>query len=80
MENTIVNELLYSVWIEFLQAQPHANVYHTPEKFATLTQAKGHSLAVWAAMVAGEVMALFLPVVMTLVNGPMRQWKPCCGM
>lgn len=69
----IVTVLDQETWKEFVESQPHGNVFHTPEMFRVFAQAKGHCPQLWAAVQDGNtIQALFTPIELTLYGGPLR--------
>ncbi|MEM2125313.1 MAG: GNAT family N-acetyltransferase [Candidatus Methanosuratincola sp.] len=71
----IVRNLDEQVWRDFVGKHPQGNIFHTPEMFAVYQLAAGHDPGLWAAVEDGsEVLALMLPVEITLLNGPARSF------
>ncbi|PWB51818.1 MAG: hypothetical protein C3F13_12980 [Anaerolineales bacterium] len=71
----IVNTLNDLIWRDFIEAQPQANVYHTPEMFQVFSNAEGHQPALWAAIKDdGTLLAMLLPVQVSLQNGSLHAW------
>ena len=63
----VVRTLPESSWRNFVNGHPHSNIFHTPEMFQVFQRTKGHRPEVWAAINAnGKVLALFLPIQVTL--------------
>jgi serine/alanine adding enzyme len=61
-----------TVWRSFVEQHPQGNIFHTPELFEVFSQARGHSTSTWAALdSSGEILALLLPVQITLFHGPL---------
>jgi len=61
-------------WRCFVENQPKSNIFHTPEMFQVFERAQGHQPLLWAAVGADEqVLALFLPVQVTLRDGVLRR-------
>jgi serine/alanine adding enzyme len=70
----IANALDETTWRQFVHDHPQGNVFHTPEMFQVLSRAKGHQPRLWAAANAqGQVLALLLPVLVTLTRGLPRR-------
>lgn len=70
----VVKNLDLETWRQFVADHPHGNIFHTPEMFQVFAQAKGHHPELWA--VAGhknQILALILPVQITLINGLLRR-------
>jgi serine/alanine adding enzyme len=62
-------------WRAFVDAEPAANVFHTPEMAAAFARTPGHQVSPWAACSAsGAILALIVPVHVTLAAGPLRRW------
>lgn len=69
----IVRTLPTDQWSAFVDQHPKGNVFHTPEMFEVYRQAKGHRPELWAALEHGEVVALFIPVHISLREGLLRR-------
>lgn len=70
----IVRFLDEGKWRQFIESHPTSNVFHTPEMFQVFTQAKGHQPMLWAVTDhGGQVLALLLPVHVTLRGGLLRR-------
>lgn len=75
-ELQIVRFLDEECWRHFVesQSQSMSNVFHTPEMFQVFARAKGHRPTLWAATHNdGRVLALLLPVQITLRGGLLRR-------
>lgn len=60
-------------WREFLEITPGSNIFHTPEMFDVFQGAIGYEPQFWATTDDdGTLLALFLPVRITLGNGVLR--------
>lgn len=71
----IVRQLDERLWREFVDQHPQGNVFHTPEMFQVFACAEGHHATLWAAVGNdGRVLALMLPVQITLLNGLVRHF------
>lgn len=69
----VVRQLDEEVWKAAVENCPTGNIFHTPEMFRVFARTKGYTPSLWAAVDrAGEVLALMLPVEVTLKNGPFR--------
>jgi serine/alanine adding enzyme len=66
---TIVHALPEEEWRRFVEEHPAGNIFHTPEMFQVFSRAKNHQPELWAATEDGRVLALLLPVKITLVQG-----------
>jgi serine/alanine adding enzyme len=66
---TIVRTLPDEEWRRFVEEHPQGNIFHTPEMFQVFSRARGHQPDLWAAIEDGRVLALLLPVRITLMNG-----------
>jgi serine/alanine adding enzyme len=71
----IVQQLSKQPWRDFVDSNPMGNIFHTPEMFRVLTQAKRHKPSLWA-VVGGNYrpLALMLPVQVTLMGGLLHQF------
>jgi serine/alanine adding enzyme len=65
----IVQQLDESRWREFVDDHPQGNVFHTPEMFQAFGRAQGHRPTLWAVTKDGRILALLLPVLITLKDG-----------
>ena len=68
----VVRHLEPDVWRQAVANQPTGNIFHTPEMFAVFERARGHKPELWAVTDGGQVLALLLPVQITLAEGPLR--------
>lgn len=69
----VLQELDLAEWNQFLEKHPLANIYQTPEMFQVLAHTAGHYPKLWAVVDDdGSVLALMLPVQITLVAGLLR--------
>jgi len=69
----IVQQLDEHLWREFVDNHPQGQIFHAPEMFQVFARAEGHRATLWAAVGDdGQVLALLLPVQITLLNGPLR--------
>lgn len=69
----VVRRLDERLWQEFVDSHPSGNVFHTPEIFQAFSRTRRHHPTLWA--VTGNdkrVLALLLPVQITLLNGLLR--------
>ncbi len=69
----IVRQLDPDIWRAFVEHHPQGQVFHTPEMFAVFARAKGHCPTLWAVVEADQVLALLLPVQVTLWDGLLRR-------
>ncbi len=67
----ILNKLDENLWRAFVDQHPHGNIFHTPEMFAVFARPRGYRPELWAAVEGGEILALHLPVIITLAGGPL---------
>jgi serine/alanine adding enzyme len=74
MHITVVNTLLEDEWRHFVEKHPSGNIFHTPEMFQVFSQTKGFRPELWAATQKGSILALLLPVQITLMNGLFRRF------
>jgi len=68
----VVRTLPEEEWRRFVKEHPAGNVFHTPEMFEVFRCTKGHCPELWAAAEDGRVLALLLPVRITLMGGVLR--------
>lgn len=62
-----------SLWKTFVDDHPQGNIFHTPEIFDVFSRTKGYQTSFWAIKGDGqEILAMLMPVQVTLVNGPLR--------
>lgn len=74
MPVSIVRTLPEEAWRGFLASQPTANIFHTPEMFRVFEQTAGYRPGLWAAAdEAGRPLALFTPVAVAVLGGPLRR-------
>jgi hypothetical protein len=69
MSIQIVNNLSEEKWRRFVNDHPEGNIFHTPEMFKIFELTKGYQPQLWAAISDKKVLALFLPVEISLING-----------
>jgi serine/alanine adding enzyme len=62
----IVRTLPEDEWRRFVQDHPRGNVFHTPEMFEVFHRTRGHRPELWAARTPGKILALLLPVQITV--------------
>ena len=72
MSIKIVRELSEDIWRYFVDEHPQGNIFHTPEMFQVFCRTRGYHPELWAAMENGHVLALLLPVKITLMKGLLR--------
>jgi lipid II:glycine glycyltransferase (peptidoglycan interpeptide bridge formation enzyme) len=66
----VVRTLPEEEWRRFVGEHPHGNVFHTPDMFQVFSHARGHHPTLWATVDNdGQVLALLLPVQVTLLDG-----------
>ena len=69
----IVHSLNKECWHDFVCQHSQGGIFHTPEMFEVFQQARGSDPLVRAAVNQdGQVLALFLPVQLSLMAGPLR--------
>lgn len=72
-EIEVVRRLEERQWREFVDNHPDSQVFHTPEMYRVFARVKGHTPGLWAAVDRdGQVLALFLPVCITLLGRAFR--------
>jgi lipid II:glycine glycyltransferase (peptidoglycan interpeptide bridge formation enzyme) len=69
MQINIVRDLPEKVWHDFVHRHPTGNVFHTPEMYHVFRHAQRHQPELWAATKGEHVLALLLPVRITLMGG-----------
>ena len=69
MKFEIVTSLSEKSWRQFLDEQPDANIFHSPEFFELFNLVKGHQSRLWAAVNQDQVLALLTPIDVTLMDG-----------
>lgn len=69
MSIRIENSLSEEKWRNFVLKHPKGNVFHTPEMYQVFQRTKGFVPELWAAIDNERVLALFLPVQISLANG-----------
>ncbi|OGO11680.1 MAG: hypothetical protein A2Y53_05195 [Chloroflexi bacterium RBG_16_47_49] len=73
MSINLVNSLEENAWREFVVQHPLGNIFHTPEMFQVFAHAKGHHPVLQATVDNnGEILALLVPVQITLMDGLLR--------
>lgn len=73
MSMKVVRDLPEEIWRNFVEKHPNGNVYHTPEMFQVFARTRGYQPELWATIDdQGDVLALFLPVWVTLKGGLLR--------
>jgi serine/alanine adding enzyme len=65
----IVNNMLENEWRRLVEDHSAGNIFHTPEMFQVFSRTKGYRPELWAATKEGRILALLLPVQITLMNG-----------
>lgn len=71
----IVQRLDEHRWREFVDHHPQSQIFHAPEMYQVFARTRKHRPALWAAVDdAGRVLALLLPVEVTLLNGLARSF------
>jgi len=68
----IVNQLDHCMWKDFVENHPKGNIFHTPEMFEVYNRGKGYHPSLWAIVEGDRILALHLPVQITLIGGPFR--------
>lgn len=62
-------------WRAFVDAHPRGNIFHTPDMFQVFARTAHHCPEVWAVVDdASRMLALMVPVRITLVNGLLRKF------
>ncbi len=68
----IVRSLPEDQWGKFVENHPKGNIFHTPEMFQVFSRVKGYLPELWAAIEDKNILALLLPVRITLMDGWLR--------
>jgi serine/alanine adding enzyme len=69
----VVRQLDQATWREFVDQEPTGNIFHSPEMFEAFLRTDGYRPNLWAAVDAeSHPLALFVPVEIRLVRGPLR--------
>ena len=70
----ITQHLRESVWRGFVENHPNGNIFQTPEMFKVFAAAKGFEPKLWAATQGGRVLALLIPVEVSLTTGLLKSF------
>ena len=74
MSITLVHTLPKEEWRRFVEEHPDGNIFHSSEMFQVFERTKGYQPIMWAATdEGGQVLALLLPVRVTLKGGLLRR-------
>lgn len=73
MSPQIVRSLPADRWRMFVDGHPQGNVFHTPEMFQIFSETRGYHPELWASVEDDQVLALFMPVHISLQNGRFRR-------
>jgi len=65
----ITHNLLESTWRQYVENHPNGNIFQTPEMFQVFAAAKGFEPGLWAATQGERILALLLPVEVSLAAG-----------
>lgn len=71
---TITQALPESSWRRFVENHLDGNIFHTPEMFEVFARAKGYEPKLWAATQDKRILALFLPVEVSLTAGLLKSF------
>lgn len=74
MSIEIVRSLPEDEWRRFVENHLHGNIFHTPEMFQVFAHTRGHRPELWGATHDGRILALMLPVKISLSGGLMRHF------
>lgn len=70
----VVQSLEEIIWRRFIDEHPDSNIFQTPEMCQVFARTKGHRPILWATVDDdGGVLALLLPVQVTLIEGLLRR-------
>lgn len=70
MSVEIMNEAPEKWWDEFVFRKKEGNIFHTKEMFCVYLQTKNFRPELWAAVENGRILALFIPVFISLFPSP----------
>jgi len=70
---TVAREIAEKEWVRFVENHPGGNIFHTPEMFQVFARTKGYRPELWGAHQEGHLLALLIPVKITLMNGVLRR-------
>jgi lipid II:glycine glycyltransferase (peptidoglycan interpeptide bridge formation enzyme) len=74
MDFIITDTLDKTVWRDFVDQHPQGNIFQTPEMFEVFSRASGYQPELRAAIgTDGQVLALLVPVQVSLKNGLLRR-------
>jgi serine/alanine adding enzyme len=74
MDLIIAETLDDKIWRQFVNQHPQGNIFHTPEMFQVFSRTKGYRPELRTAVAkSGEVLALLLPVQISLLDGPFQR-------
>ena len=68
----LVRGLGVEAWRSFVEEHPQGGIFHTPEMFDVFCRVKAYRPELWAVCEGEGVLALLLPVNITLLNGLLR--------
>jgi serine/alanine adding enzyme len=68
----LVRSLDEQAWGQFVDQHPQGNVFHTPEMFQVYNHTQKHQPELWAVTDDERILALLLPVHITLMNGALH--------
>ena len=69
MNMRILRELPLPQWEAYVNEHPLGNIFHTPQMFQVFERANGYQPQFWAAAHNEKILALFLPVNVSLTRG-----------
>lgn len=73
MNIEVVRSLSEADWRDFIENHSESNIFHTPEMTRVFEQTNSYRPALWAAVQRNRVMALMLPVRISLMKGFMSR-------
>ena len=71
----IVNYLPEDHWTRFVNENAEGNIFHTPDFYHVFEKTKNCCPSLWAATDDNRILALFLPVRISLLGGPLRRFS-----
>jgi lipid II:glycine glycyltransferase (peptidoglycan interpeptide bridge formation enzyme) len=70
----VIRELPEDEWRHFVEGNPQGNIFHTPEMFQVFNSAKNHRPELWAVKNDRRILALLLPVQVTIIGNLLRRF------
>lgn len=70
MSIEVTNKIPEDLWSAFVQSKRSSNIFHTQEMFEVFSRTKNYKPELWAAVQKGRILALMLPVNISLCLSP----------